>query len=55
MYHNIMLYSIMYYDVKCRDIPMAFITFMIFSTHGNVIFDILEPPAFQKYNTCWVL
>ena len=23
-------------------------------THGNVIFDILEPPAFQKYSICWV-
>ena len=22
--------------------------------HGDVIFDILEPPAFQKYSTCWV-
>ena len=21
---------------------------------GNVIFDILEPPAFQKYGICWV-
>ena len=24
-------------------------------THGNVTFDILESPAFQKYSTCWVL
>ena len=24
------------------------------STHGNVIFDILEVPAFQKYSICWV-
>ena len=23
-------------------------------TRGNVIFDILEPPAFQKYTICWV-
>ena len=23
-------------------------------TRGNVIFDILEPPAFQKYSICWV-
>ena len=23
-------------------------------THGNVIFDILEPSAFQKYSICWV-
>ena len=23
-------------------------------THGNVIFDTLEPPAFQKYSICWV-
>ena len=23
-------------------------------THGNVIFDILEHSAFQKYNICWV-
>ena len=23
--------------------------------HGNVIFDILESHAFQKYSTCWVL
>ena len=23
-------------------------------THGNVIFDILEPLAFQKYSICWV-
>ena len=23
--------------------------------HGNVIFDILESNAFQKYSTCWVL
>ena len=23
-------------------------------THGNVIFDILEPPAFKKYSICWV-
>ena len=22
--------------------------------HRNVIFDILEPHAFQKYSTCWV-
>ena len=36
----------------CRDIFMIFMTFM---THGNVIFDILEPPTFKKYSTCWVL
>ena len=29
----------------CRDIFMIFMTFM---THGNVIFDILEPAAFRK-------
>ena len=23
--------------------------------HGNVILDILESHAFQKYSTCWVL
>ena len=23
-------------------------------THGNVIFDILKPSAFQKYSICWV-
>ena len=23
-------------------------------THGNVIFYIIEPPAFQKYSICWV-
>ena len=28
----------------CRDILMIF---MIFMTQGNVIFDILEPPAFR--------
>ena len=39
----------------CRDIPMTFITFMTFMTHGEVIFDILEPPALRKYITCWVL
>ena len=22
--------------------------------YGNIIFDILEPHAFQKYTTCWV-
>ena len=35
----------------CRDILMTFMTFMTFMTHGNVIFDILEPPAFRKYST----
>ena len=34
---------------------MSFMTFMTFMTHRNVVFDIPEPPAFQKYNTCWVL
>ena len=33
----------------CRDILMTFMT------HGNVIFDILEPPSFRKYSTRWVL
>ena len=28
---------------------------MTFMTQGNVIFDILEPNAFRKYSTCWVL
>ena len=23
--------------------------------HGNVLFDILEPSAFQKYRNCWVV
>ena len=40
------------YVEKLRDILMTFMTFM---THGNVTFDILEPPAFRKYSTCWVL
>ena len=31
---------------------MTFVTFMTFVTHRNVIFDILEPPAFRKYGTC---
>ena len=31
------------------------VTFMAFMTQGNVIFDILEPHAFRKYSTCWVL
>ena len=38
----------------CRDILMTFMTFMTFvtfMTQGNVIFDILEPPAFRKYST----
>ena len=34
---------------------MTFVTFMTFMTHMNVIFDILEPPAFRLYSTCWVL
>ena len=34
---------------------MTFMTFMTFMTHWNVIFDILEPSAFRKYSTCWVL
>ena len=33
----------------CGDILMTFMT------HWNVIFDILEPLAFRKYITCWVL
>ena len=28
---------------------------IIYLIHGNVIFDILESHAFQKYSTCWVL
>ena len=39
----------------CRNILMTFMTFMTFMTHRNVIFDILEPPAFRKYSTRWVL
>ena len=42
----------------CRYVPMTsmtFMTFMSFMTYGNVIFDILEPHAFRKYSTCWVL
>ena len=31
------------------DILMTFMAFMTFMTHWNVIFDILEPPAFRKY------
>ena len=27
---------------------------VMYLTHGNVIFDILEPSAFQKYSICWV-
>ena len=23
-------------------------------THRDIIFDVLEPPAFKKYGTCWV-
>ena len=34
---------------------MTVMTFMTFMTHGNVIIDIIEPPAFRKYSTCWVL
>ena len=34
---------------KCRGILMTFMT------RENVIFDILEPHAFRKYSTCWVL
>ena len=37
------------------DILMTFMAFMTFMTHWNVIFDILEPPAFRKYSTCWIL
>ena len=33
---------------KCRYILMTFMAYR------NVIFDILEPPAFRKYSTCWV-
>ena len=33
---------------KCR------YAFMTFITHGNAIFDILEPHAFRKYSICWV-
>ena len=42
-------------DMKRYLYSMTFITFMTFMTHGNVIFDILEPPAFRKYSTCWIL
>ena len=27
----------------------------MYLTHENIIFDILESHAFQKYSTCWVL
>ena len=37
------------------DILMTFMAFMTFMTHWNVIFDILEPPAFRKYSTSWIL
>ena len=47
---NAKKYSEMYRNAeKCSDILMTFMT------HGNVIFDILEPPAFRKYSTCWIL
>ena len=39
---------------KCRKMQI-FITFMTFMENKNVIFDILELPAFRKYSTCWVL
>ena len=29
------------------------VVFIIFITHGNVIFDILELAAFRKYSTDW--
>ena len=36
--------SVKYREMQiCRDILMTFMTFMTFMTHGNVIFDILEP------------
>ena len=27
---------------------------IFYLTHGSVIFDILETPAFDKFSTCWV-
>ena len=27
----------------------------LYDPQGNVVFDILEPPAFRKYSICWVL
>ena len=48
--------SVKYREMQiCRDILMTFMIFMTFMTQGNVIFDILEPPAFIKYSTCRVL
>ena len=41
--------------LKCREMKICRDIFVIFMTHGNVIFDILEPPAFIRYSTCWVL
>ena len=40
---------------KCREVQICSDILMTFMTHGNVTFDILEPPAFRKYSTCWVL
>ena len=48
--------SVKYREMQiCRDILMTFMTFMTFMANWNVIFDILEPPAFRKYSTCWIL
>ena len=40
---------------KCREMQICKDILTTFMTHGNVIFYILEPPAFRKYSTCWVL
>jgi len=32
----------------------VFVFVFVFLITASVIFDILEPPAFQKYNMCWV-
>ena len=34
---------------------MTFMAFITFMTHGNVIFDILEPAALSQSSTHWVI
>merc|ERR1712223_158263 len=44
--------------VICCNCVFVYLCICIFvfvhSTHGNMIFDILEQFSFQKYTTCWV-
>ena len=45
-------------EEKCKEMQRnadILMTFMTFMAQGNVIFDILEPHAFRKFSTCWVL